>query len=379
LGLFVFFIYFSLSFLPAQDKSVAEEQELSPPFSIIPLLETVFAGELYWRPDWPREIPPDAFKVKGNAVRVTLTIDSEEYRIGRDGVGWLVEFPVLIGGVLIQAEALRGSDGGILGLSLAPQPKSSSAQAGFFEGSPSGDGENEPWAVDFPFPLLSDSAFPGAGLPVRVSRGESSWFVLFHESRGEISETWYDPEGNLAGYYKALINRNLPPQSRSSGIDGAAGGRDGGASWQVLSLEGRSDKGTETEDYYFESGGNISEVSSSRGIFSAVYGPRGMPFYRELPGVPAVHFYPTGGINSEAIAPIEAQPHSYALQWDEQGFLVHMRGAAEDNPDYRYEYKLDERLNWVERWETGMIRRFGVLTPEPVQYIKRQIVYGTEE
>jgi hypothetical protein len=359
-GLLALLACFSLSVLPAQDKtaapaaldqaeSAAPDAEPFPPFPIIPLLETAFAAELAWRPDWPQDIPPDAFAVKGKALRVSLAIDGGEYRLRRDVDGRLAEFPALAEGVLVQAEALRGPDGGILGFSLTPQP--SPAQAGSLDREESG-----PWAVDFPEPLRPDSPLPVSGLkPVWVSRGESVYFVLFLEGAGEISETWYDSGGDFAGYYKARITRNLPPQNGGGGIDG-------GAPWRILSLETRSDRGTETEYYRFESGGNLSEVSSSAGIFSAVYGARGLPLYRELP-------------------PIEAQPRSYALQWDERGLLVRQRGASEglDNPDYRYEYTLDEHLNWVERWETGMIRRFGVLIPTPIQHLKRQIVYGTEE
>ncbi|GHV45694.1 hypothetical protein AGMMS49546_32110 [Spirochaetia bacterium] len=354
----------SLSLLPAQDKTIApaadpaqgqgiaaepapEAAEPVPPFAIIPLLETAFAAELSWRPDWPLEIPPDAFSVKGKAVLISLMTGDAEYRLRRDGEGRLAEFPALVGGALVQAEAFRGSEGGILGLSLGLAPA-----------SPDG-GESEPWAVDFPGPLLPGSALsainsPGRE-PVRVSRGESVYFVLFQESEGEISETWYDPAGSFVGYYRVLINRHFLFRN--------------GSPWRIISIEGRSDQGTETVDYRFESGGNISEAASSRGIFSAVYGAAGRPLYWEH--IPAQQDQREAG----------AEPQRpYALQWDEQGFLVRMRGAADgaDNPDYRYEYDLDGRLNWVERRETGMIRRFGVLAPASIRYIRRQISYGEE-
>jgi hypothetical protein len=69
---------------------------------------------------------------------------------------------------------------------------------------------------------------------------------------------------------------------------------------------------------------------------------------------------------------------NFSLQWDEANFLVRIRGEPENSGsfvDYRYEYELDEKGNWIERRETRMIRAFDLLVPSPGITIKRVLEY----
>ncbi|MDR2785149.1 MAG: hypothetical protein LBB83_04455, partial [Treponema sp.] len=53
----------------------APPSDSARPFPLIPILETILAGEISWRPDWPVETPPDLFAVSGEARSVTVTLE----------------------------------------------------------------------------------------------------------------------------------------------------------------------------------------------------------------------------------------------------------------------------------------------------------------
>ncbi|MDR1128763.1 MAG: hypothetical protein LBL20_05570, partial [Treponema sp.] len=59
---------------PAGASAPAPDLPAGPfPFMLIP--ETISAGEILWRPDWPVEMPPDIFAVSGQARSVTVTLE----------------------------------------------------------------------------------------------------------------------------------------------------------------------------------------------------------------------------------------------------------------------------------------------------------------
>ncbi|MDR1588537.1 MAG: hypothetical protein LBS57_13870, partial [Treponema sp.] len=106
------------------------------PFSLIPILETVSAGEISWRPDWPVEMPPDLFAVSGEARSVTVTLefpaadppdpayspepaDRFEYVLARDGAGRLTDFPFFMDGGFFQTGVSYDRWGRIAGLTIS--------------------------------------------------------------------------------------------------------------------------------------------------------------------------------------------------------------------------------------------------------------------
>ncbi|MDR1637231.1 MAG: hypothetical protein LBR93_07820 [Treponema sp.] len=342
------------------------------PFPLGPALETACFGGIFapgadsaagsgsaWQPDWPADIPPDAFSVKGEAALIRLSGTSArlngqgpeaaspgpfEYRLSRDSRGRLVEFPLSLGGDLFQIRADYAPSGGLAGL--------------VFGGTGEGEGgvEQTPWIAEFPLPYSPFESpapqFPGEA--VRVSRGEAVYFVLFEEGGKYLSESWYDGEGNLAGYFVSLFEE-----------------REGRR--RILSVL-NSDN---AKRYYFDNQGHVSAIRGPWGNFSAVYGARGQVLEWE--------FAPAGP-DAEP-----APPGRFALQWDERFLLVSLRGLSpspsrssagipDESPvEYRYEYALDRRGNWLSRRETAYVSRGGLLIPVGVKQIDRHILYREEE
>jgi hypothetical protein len=346
-----FFLFFPLS-LPLSAQA---------PFPLTPALEAAYSGgdiaagtgpavvsPFAWRPDWPTDIPPDAFSVRGDAALIRLSGTSTrveggegetgnlvpfEYRLSRDSGGRLAEFPFSLGGEFFQVSADYAPSGGVAAL--------------VFSTAGEGEGEQEPWKAEFPLPYIPFESpapeYPGEA--ARVSRGESLYFVLFKEGGQYLAESWYDPEGNLSGYFV----------SRFEEWEGRRRIR------SVLSLSG-------AERYYFESGAHVSAVRGAYGDFSAVYGAKGQLLEWEF-------------------APVEPDtPERFALQWDERFLLAAMRdispsrspAPAEPPFEYRYEYTLDQRGNWLSRRETAYVTRDGLLVPAGVKQTDRRIVYRGE-
>jgi hypothetical protein len=344
------------------------------PFPLASALETACFGGIFvpgadlaassgsaWQPDWPPDIPPDAFSVKGNAALIRLSGTSSrisdrepeadtlipfEYRLSRDGRGRLVEFPLSLGGSFFQIRADHAPSGGVAALVFG----------GTGKGEGEAEAEQEPWIAEFPLPYIPFESpapkFPGEA--VRVSRGESLYFVLFEEGGKHISESWYDPEGNLAGYFVSLFEE-----------------REGRR--RILSILNFDD----AKRYYFENRAYISAIRGSRGNFSAVYGARGQLLEWEFTLV----------ATDAAARP----PGRFAFQWDERFLLVNMRdispsqssgpaeSPAESPVEFRYEYTLDRRDNWLSRRETAYVTRGGLLIPAGTKQIDRYIVYREEE
>jgi hypothetical protein len=332
-------------------------------------------GDGRWRPDWPVEIAPDAFTVKGRAAAVTVELTGVweagaesalrgpryrgiTYRLAWDSQGRLAAFPLALGLeergldppalVFAQVEVRRGE--GIEELRiLAPAPPAEEAGAENLAGETAlagtpAAGEDPAggpaglsadmiiWSVLFSDPFLPGMP-PGKG-PVKVQTGEDTYYVIFDGGGGRITETWYDPLGDFIAYFETRIE------------PGDAGPR-------VLGLRGQNFN----RDYRYESGGNLSECSGDQGFFSALYGGRVRPLYW------------TAG-------------RDYGLSWDEEDRLIAMRdlgpapGASGDFPAaFRYEYDFDSRGNWIRRREIALFRRENLLIPGRMWETVRQIDY----
>jgi hypothetical protein len=354
------------------------------PFPLAPALETACSGGIFapapdfasgsgsvWQPDWPAHIPPDAFSVKGDAALIRIsgtsarindrepeagTLTPFEYRVSWDSQGRLAEFPLSLGGIFFQIRADRDPSGAVAALVFTGTGEGEAeTEAGTdraAETETAAEDGQEPWIAEFPQPYIPFESpapqFPGEA--ARVSRGESVYFVLFEEGGKHIAESWYDPEGNLAGYFVSFF------AEREAG-------------WRVLSILS-FDK---AQRYHFESRSYVSAVRGGRGNFSAVYGAKGQPLEWE--------FAPAEGDAAFK------QPERFAFQWDERLLLVSMRdispsrasGPAESPVEFRYEYTLDQRNNWLSRRETAYVVRGGLLIPAGTKQIDRSIVYRGEE
>ncbi|MDR3167378.1 MAG: hypothetical protein LBT93_05495, partial [Treponema sp.] len=205
----------------------------------------------------------------------------------------------------------------------------------------------------------------------RITQGEGVFFGVIQGGDSALAgdgETWYDREGEALAVFTYL-----------SGTSGEGPG--------FRYIKNQNDAGETETTYYHDGFGNISGVDSPLGSFSAGYIREGRPRYGErrvlLQPVPAE------GEGEEEPVPSEFY-QSYTFQWDEGGFLVRITGTpgpgAEtgdsgdgDPVDFRYDYTLDERGNWIERREIRMIPRLGMLIPRPGSRVTRTIVYEPED
>jgi hypothetical protein len=360
------------------------EDESAPViFPLIPLLEAGFNGELRWRPDWPDTIPPDGFLLAGEKrearrmpFALSLSNGTETFGFERDGAGRLREFPFFLRNARLSVKAAYDYSGAMLSMNVRAAAVSENGTGG------KGDGESEDveseitettWDIEFPpdfFPY--GGASPGGDFPpAKVFRGDTVFFVFFFESRAFFSETWYDGEGNPLAFFRA----NVRPEN---------------GSWTVQALYSRDEKGPQSEEYSFDSGGNISGIRSPEGTFSALYRDN-LPRYWER----------------QSVSRPPAAFSRAALQWDEQGLLLGISfeypipaaggipaasgeivpvetGAAPLNAEeagppaleYRYQYERDAAGNWISRQDIAVINRFGILIPRPGRSWTRRISFA---
>lgn len=303
-------------------------------FPVYALLAALDAPDIRWQPDWPVSMPPDAFVVKNGRPRsITLTLDSESWRVTRNRGELFVDLPFLFQGKFVQIQRVLGESGKIQELII--------------------DDVDRPWNIEF---LDGDDP---ALLIMRITQGEEVFFGAIQSALTGSMETWYDPDGNPLAVVTYLF-------SRTSG------------DLEILKIQNQYTGGEIQIEQYQNSFGNISEISSPQGRFSAGYTKDGRPRYWErwvLQPMPA---------DVDGEEPVLSEFHQlYAFQWDEGGFLVRITGTPgpgeKDPVDFRYDYTLDERGNWIERREIRMIPRFGVLVPSPGSRIIRTIEYETED
>jgi hypothetical protein len=327
-------------------RQAAGEPESPGIFPVSLLLEAAeTAGEPLWRPDWPVELPPDAFRAQNRGapfLSAEILIppsdsqgDERAYRFSRDREGRVREFPFLMGRELVQAEFLY--DGGSLAIVLRRLPDSGPLEL-----------EVLGWKASRPSLL-------------RVLDGENYSFVFIQRKQrkaGGILEAWYDTEGRLFGAYDFA----LAPQARGD---------------RIVSVKALGKEEDGEERRYYDSRGFVTGVSGPLGDFSVLYYLNDLPRYWDCRPAPSVGEGPAPPAGEEPASPASA---AYSLNWDEESSLL--LGLSSGPPaltDCRYEYTLDERGNWIERREIRMIRALGLLVPSRGVTIRRNLEYGEEE
>jgi len=317
-----------LSAQSSDERGEAPETEI---FSIALLLdgaEHAVQGGL-WRPDWPLNMPPDAFKAK-DATRIAVEWEGLSLTLNRntslivldDGsaasLGRVREFPFLLNGKMAQVH-----------LELAELFEIRKMVLSFQSGE-------EPWRLEV---LESVDSFPTL---VRGAKGETWYFIAFSRGLNEIHETWYDEEGNILGAYSVYlihIGKDRKPR--------------------IIRDYLRPEEDTEL---HYDSRGLLTETAGPGGIYRAQYFREDLPRYWE-------RRY-TGDMGADNIR--EEEAGNFSLQWDERDLLLRIAG---ESADYRYEYTLDERGNWTERREWRMIPALGLLVPSPGTTFTRVLEY----
>jgi hypothetical protein len=294
-------------------------------FPITMVLEAaVHAPSGFWRPDWPFELPPDAFDVRSREISLcTLETKNLSLTFSLDDEGKLKDYPIMVSGVIAQASLIYKENMEVKEMLIT---------------FPSGD---EMWKMeflsDFSFLEFEDS-FP---FLVRASRGDNWYFIYFSKGKNEIIETWYDEEGNALGAFGfslSEINYNY----KITGI--------------------RDFSHFQDYKFFYDSRGLLTESNGPDGLFKVLYFRDSLCRYWERRP-----FY-----QNEEETTFDAG--NFSFQWDEGNFLQRISG---DDPfvDYRFEYKYDETGNWIERQETRMVKDFGLLFPLQGATFKRKLEY----
>jgi len=334
--IFLLFVSFS-----AVSQETEVDEKLND-FMLIPILETVFSGNLRWSPDWPVDIPPDSFfLLKENVLPeiIELSNEGQNYLVRRDSEGRLVEFPFFLSNGYAKVETTYEQTGAIkeMFINFWGNEDDDEENVETEENPTQSDeeqGEQKTWRITFPVDFLPYSKLsPGGSFsPLTVYQDEEVFYIFIFESPGFLTETWYSGEGEMLLTCKAIVDHeNL--------------------SWRVRYLQIHDSRGIHFVDYFFDSSGNVTEVRIEGGgnngqeyfdnTFSAVYRNR-RPVLWQMPGL------------------------QYDLQWDTQGILTIIKAAGEAVDivtEYRYEYERDAHGNWLKRQETAYGSRFGVLAP----------------
>ena len=302
---------------------------------IIPILETIFSGEVNWRPEWPLNVPPDAFIVKGGKRPSIIELWNGENSLilRRDNQGRITRFPYFYENGYADVSVLYAASGAIQRVNMTRRDLGES-------GSP----EEMAISIDFPRGFLpySDLSPGGAFPPLTVTSGAGVFFIVIFESPLFLSETWYDSNENCALFSKASVMKH------ENG-------------WKIRTSRVFSEAGLFSTDYYHDSYGNVTEINALNSVISALYR--------------------------------ENRPYSlnrwetlYEFQWDTQGILTTIRAStavAATNPEllleYRYGYVRDAAGNWVQRRETAYFFRFHEVFASDPSYSggiwNRRIVY----
>jgi len=299
-----------------------------------------------WKPDWPLEIPPDAFKVlSGEISSCEIVFDDFTLCLKIGKTGRVEKFPFMLNGKMAQV-ALAYTEGSEL-----------SEIAVTF---PSGD---DPWNLEFleyrnTFPYLV-RAYCGDTEGGDDEAGDAAgvWYFIYYSwGVSEILETWYDENGKTVGIYGFTL-------------------AEVGKKPRIRAIKDYSDPEGGTE-FFYDSRRLVTGVSEPAGFFNVLYFRENSPRYWERRPVAM----DAGDDNAEINTALDATIFggNFSFQWDEAGFLRRL-SREDDNADmfidYRYEYALDEWGNWIERRETRMIRDLGLLVPSPGTTIRRVLEY----
>ncbi|MDR3020081.1 MAG: hypothetical protein LBU66_04180, partial [Treponema sp.] len=268
------------------DAEDAPEQNNSHDFLLVPILETIFSGEVKWRPDWPLDIPPDGFLTQTDSripSVIELYNDTESFVIRRDREGRLVEFPFFYTEGYAIVNAVYAVTGALRSMRVVLKSYAQTEQSDQLE-------QSEDFILNIAFPPdflpYSDMSPGGAFEPVRVNSSDLTFFVFIFESPLFLTETWYNSEGNFLIFCNASVDVE-------------------NGTWRIRRQEIHGERGIRFIDYFFDSFGNITEIRFDDMLFSALYNQSRPSYWRR------------GNLQHE-------------LQWDTQNILSVIRTKDEN-------------------------------------------------
>jgi len=325
-------LFFLLLQLHAQESD-GEKPDSGGVFPLALVLEWAEYAAGWWKPDWPLEMPPDAFKVPlGEISACEINCDDFSLAYKIDEEGRVEEFPVMLNGEIAQA-ALVYSGQNVQEIAVT---------------FPSGD---NPWKLEF-LEYRNSSPYLVRAYCAGSEGDEGLWyFVYFSWGVSEILESWYDETGKALGAY---------------GYSLAEVGR----KYRIRAVKDYSAPSPDNStEFFYDSRGLVTGTSGPAGFFNVLYFREDSPRYWERRPTP-IEENDSGDDNLIVSG-------NFTFQWDETGLLRRLSGEDENGLllDCRYEYTLDERGNWIERRETRMIRDLGLLVPAAGTTFTRVLEY----
>jgi len=320
-----------------------------------------------WSPEWPAELPPDAFSVSTRSVG-SIELSAElmatpsesaskadtakpgpaaadgETASNEDGSGTLevtysvtpggFEVPVFIAGVAYSLRSVLDASGKIRSFAMTKTGEKAGKESGEGTGKETGDavgleGESSKVGLEY------DSS----GILIRSTietEGETS-FSTFLLLETLVEELVYDAEGLALDRF--VYHR----------------GREG-----VRSLEQVGEDGIPSllAGFDYDGRGSISSVGTESGTIETLYDALDRPVF--------IRTTTTEKLASER-----------RLQWDGRGLLVRENRRDQDGKtrEFRYEYVFDRYGNWTERRSLVYAERMGVFIPQSGPKVTRKIIY----
>jgi hypothetical protein len=319
-------IFLILVALLAAPTLSAEGEE---PVRVVEVLH--FGGlPLLWRPDWPAEVPPDAFAVPGKraprhlAVSIEASGDEDPvvYIAAWDAAGSARERPWFLVEQAYSLEFVYDNRGRVRSCAIAPHPS---------DAAPDGDAS----AGETVYPVFGPD---GALLSAKsVAEGRTASVSFFREGN-TVEELAYDEEGLLSGRVSNRFGGQL-----------------------LVSVETFSEDGTTAAyaGYGYDAHGRVVRVSADEYEAEAFYDSLGRPLRRVVLSGP------------------EKERNERRYQWDERGLLV--REFAVDSEgketEISYSYSFDSRGDWVVRESSVFAERYGIRAPERGARVVRKFTY----
>jgi hypothetical protein len=310
----------------ASDSGGDSEEKQGQSLFLIPILETAFSGSVDWRPDWPSQLPPDAFNIlQDKDISSIEASDGTETLTVKYENGRLTAFPYFYADMCAKVEAVYDTNGAVKSMNIINKKIFSQDDSG----DDASNGESDEQEINITFPpnfLPYGNLSPGGSFPpITVMIDDDTFFVFIYETQAFLTETWYNSDGAMTVFCKALIQNDC-------------------GKWRIRTLQIYQGQDVSFIDYFYYANGKVSEIRSEESAFQAIY-------------------------NRNRVTVWNMADQKQEMEWDYNGFLtvvkVTQEAADASYIEYRYDYEYDSQGNWTKRTENAFVDQFGLLVPQP--------------
>ncbi|MFA6508321.1 MAG: hypothetical protein WCT14_19620 [Treponemataceae bacterium] len=322
-----------------------------------------------WRPDWPSDLPPDAFALKGvkQAASITLMIETPETSEASadtsaeksseksSAVAYLVRWSP--SGAILRRPYFSSAAAYALTFERDATDRPSGYEIEIIASDKASSvtkaGETKKSAADKKTEKMPESAKTSAESKGAEDSATESVSLTYGQD-GALSGAERKTEGKREKSVFTAIADVLQELSYDEG--GKAIGRIAYSfiSSGLTEVRSYEEDGKETERVRFDydSGGRITRVRTAELSIESLYNAAGYPLFARS--------------SSER-----------RFQWDERGLLVRESITASDGKtaETAYSYSFDSFGEWTERRSFTYVERFGIRVPEKGGRVLRKITY----